>query len=78
MNINIYENKTKRCSNKDNKWDNKYGPAIVECDYKTYFINGKLHNLHGPAAIYLIGVDYYFLDNHELTKEQWETLRHDY
>ncbi len=80
MIINIYKDKkSKRCFNKDNLWHNSYGPDETHHDgYKTYYINNRCHNLHGPAAIYPVSKKEYWLDDIYYTKDEWEQRRHDY
>ncbi len=40
MNINIFNDKVKRCYNKYYEWHNAYGPDETECDgEKTYYRN---------------------------------------
>ncbi len=79
MNIKIYNDKRKRCYNKDKRHHNLYGPDEIHCNGgKTYYINGNCHNVHGPAIIYRYDDVRYFLDGDKLTKKRWEQLRHEY
>ncbi len=79
MIIDIFKNKIKRCFNKNMKWHNSYGPDETYYNrYKAYYINGKCHNIHGPAIIHSDGDIEYYLDDVYYTKEEWENRRHDY
>ncbi len=81
MIIDIYKHdQRKQCFNKDKRFHNSYGSSETHYDgYKVYDINGKFHNIHGPAVFHPENdVTRYCLNNYELTKEQWEIRRHDY
>ncbi len=72
MDINIHIDKRKRCYNRSDEVHNSYGPDVIYSNgYKSYCINGKLHNIHGYAGIYLDGISYW-LDGSNYTKEEWE------
>ena len=52
---------------------NPYGPAFVAKNgYISYYINGKWHRLDGPARIYANGKEGYWINNIELTKEEFD------
>ncbi len=88
MIIDIYKDKHKRCwDNKNRDYHNSYDPdEINPGDYKTYRLHDKLHNIHGPAIIFLNdhvedclnGHIEYCLNNIIYSKERWERRRHGY
>ena len=52
---------------------NPYGPAIIWINgSKFYFIEDKCHRLDGPAAVYKDDENYYYINNKQLTKEEFE------
>ena len=54
-------------------WHNPYGPAhMYEDRYKAYYIENKCHRLDGPAVIWSDGEEQYWINNEELTKEEFE------
>ena len=45
---------------------------ITKNGYKAYFIENKIHRLNGPAIIYSNGEEFYYINNKNLTKEEFE------
>jgi len=61
------------CKKDTNILHNPYGPAYIRKNgRKTYYIEGKLHRLDGPAEIYLDGYCSYWINNEFLTKKEFE------
>lgn len=57
------------------------GPSYVSEDRVTYSRHGRLHNLEGPAWIDWngkIAEEKYYIDDLELSKEDWEVQRHQF
>ena len=52
---------------------NPYGPAIIyKTGAKIYIIENKWHRLDGPAMISQNGVEGYYINDKNLTKEEFE------
>ena len=52
---------------------NPYGAAVInKYGYKEYWINNKLHRLDGPARIWPNGVEAYYINDKQLSKEEFE------
>ena len=69
----VDENGTIRYTNENGDLHRLNGPAFEEPGgFKMWYINGLLHREDGPAAIWDNGDGYYFLDDIEYTKEEWE------
>ena len=52
---------------------NPYGPsALYSYGSKAYYINDEYHRLDGPAIMRTDGIEFYFINNIELTKEEFE------
>ena len=52
---------------------NPYGPAIIWSNgSKFYCIENEYHRLDGPAVIYCDGKEEYWINDTELTKEEFE------
>ena len=54
-------------------YHNPYGPAtLFQNGYKAYLIEGQWHRLDGPARIFPNGYEEYWINDEELSKEQFE------
>ena len=79
MFIEIYTWGDKYCLKKKelNIKHNSYGcaylfnPILIEPRYKSYCINGKLHNEFGPAIIWSDGPKIYYLNDKQYKYDKW-------
>ena len=72
---------TKRWHNQNGQYHRKDGPAVKWVDgSKEWWINGKSHRLDGPALEGPNGICFYFINDRELTEDEWNVhpLRKDY
>lgn len=52
---------------------NPYGPAYIRNNvYKVYWIENEIHRLDGPAIIWNDGLEEYWINHIDLTKEDFE------
>ena len=57
------------------RYHNPYGPAVIHSNgTKYYCIHGKLHRTDGPAVIYFDGSTEYYVNDEELSEEEFNKL----
>lgn len=49
----------------------KGGPAVVSCFCLEWWNEGVKHRLNGPAVLKKYGKQYYYINGHPQSKEQW-------
>ena len=63
----------KSCYKNHNIYSNNYGPRFLSSRYKTYDIDGKLHNTLGPAVVCFSNyiLNEYWLNGKQYSHKEW-------
>jgi hypothetical protein len=63
--------KKQRWRNEEGLLDREDGPALIDPEYCAYYKNGQIHRVGGPA-IYSTEGEFYWLNDQELSQEEYE------